>query len=168
MNEVRQERQGVIGRKRELEAEMKTNLDQEYRFKSQLQQSKDELGKLDDVEVRKFQMLYHWDRDTADAVTWYRNNKDKFRMEVFEPPYLSVNVPDRTFASAVEMAFSGNNMKTFVAQCQEDYDTLNHNINDNQVLGRKVWVTTWYRARMDRLFVPPPMERDEACANFPS
>lgn len=57
-------------------------------------------------------------------------------------------------------------MKTFVAQCQEDYDTLNRNINDNQVLGRKVWVTTWYRARMDRLFVPPPMERDEVCVNF--
>ncbi|PBK65782.1 P-loop containing nucleoside triphosphate hydrolase protein [Armillaria solidipes] len=119
------------------------------------------LKKLDNVEVRKLQMLSQWDRDTADAVVWYRNNKDKFRMEVFEPPYLSVNVPDHAFASAVEMAFSGNNMKTFVAQCQEDYDTLNRNINDNQVLGRKVWVTTWYRARMDRLFVPPPMERDE-------
>ncbi|KAK0202992.1 hypothetical protein DFS33DRAFT_1437795, partial [Desarmillaria ectypa] len=161
MGEVRQERQSVIGHKRVLEAEMKTNLDQEYHFKSQLQQSQDELKRLDNVEVRKFRMLSRWDKDTADAVMWYRNNKDKFKMEVFEPPYLSVNVPDRAFASAVEMAFSGNNMKTFVAQCQEDYDTLNRNINDNQVLGRKVWVTTWYRARMDRLFVSPPMERDE-------
>ncbi|KAK0188724.1 P-loop containing nucleoside triphosphate hydrolase protein [Armillaria mellea] len=161
MNELRQERQGVIGRKREFEAEMTTNLDQEYQFKSRLEQSLDELKRLDNVEVRKLQKLAQWDRDTADAVVWYRNNKDKFRMEVFEPPYLSVNVPDHAFASAVEMAFSANNMKTFVAQCQEDYDTLNRNINDNQVLGRKVWVTTWYRARMDRLFVPPPMERDE-------
>ncbi|KAK0457748.1 uncharacterized protein EV420DRAFT_1687453 [Desarmillaria tabescens] len=161
MNEVRHERQNVIGRKRLLEAEMKTNLDQEYRSKSQLQQSQEELRRLDNVEVRKLQMLSRWDRDTADAVTWYRNNKDKFKMEVFEPPYLSVNVPDRAFASAVEMAFSANNMKTFVAQCQEDYDTLNRNLNDNQVLGRKVWVTTWYRARIDRLFVPQPMERDE-------
>lgn len=49
----------------------------------------------------------------------------------------------------------------FVCQCKEDYDTLNHLINDNPGLGHKARVPTWFRPGDDGDLVPPPMERDE-------
>jgi hypothetical protein len=39
-------------------------------------------------------------------VRWLRANKHKFRLEVFEPPILSVTVPDQNFAAAVENSFN--------------------------------------------------------------
>lgn len=42
---------------------------------------------------------------------WLRANKDLFRMEVFEPPALSVTVPDQSFAAAVENSFNQAQMK---------------------------------------------------------
>ena len=51
---------------------------------------------------RKLVELEKWDRDSADAVRWLRKNQDKFRMQVFEPPLLILNVPDWRFTDAVE------------------------------------------------------------------
>lgn len=59
----------------------------------------------------KLRNLSSWDRDVGEAVRWLRNNKDKFRMEVFEPPALSVRVPDQAFAAAVENSFNASQMK---------------------------------------------------------
>ncbi len=51
--------------------------------------------------------------------------------------------------------------KAFVAQCQEDVDTLNKNINDDAVLGRKVRIMTWFRPTQFESLVPPPMNPEE-------
>jgi len=51
--------------------------------------------------------------------------------------------------------------KAFVAQCQEDVDTLNKNVNDDAVLGRKVRVMTWFRPTQFESLVPPPMSPEE-------
>lgn len=42
---------------------------------------------------------------------WLRANKERFRMEVFEPPALSVTVPNVAFAAAVEKCFNAAQMK---------------------------------------------------------
>lgn len=44
-------------------------------------------------------------------VVWIRNNRHRFKLEVFEPPAISLNVPDRRFADAVEAAFNGNQLR---------------------------------------------------------
>jgi len=54
-------------------------------------------------------------------------------------------------------------IQTFVAQSQEDCDTLNHHINDSGALGRKARITTWFRARQDDMLIPPPMSREGVC-----
>lgn len=59
----------------------------------------------------KLEMLARWNRDTADAVRWLRDNHDKFKMEVFEPPYMNVTVPDKSFVAAVESNFDTNAMQ---------------------------------------------------------
>ncbi|KAK7023765.1 structural maintenance of chromosomes protein 5 [Favolaschia claudopus] len=120
-----------------------------------------QLKALDSIEARKLGNLMQWNRDAGDAVHWLRANKDKFKMEVFEPPCLSVTVPDQNFAAAVENSFGPAQMRMFVCQCKEDYDLLNHLINDNPGLGRKARVPTWYRPGTENDLTPPPMTPDE-------
>ncbi|KAJ7773680.1 hypothetical protein DFH07DRAFT_801525 [Mycena maculata] len=120
-----------------------------------------ELKSLDDADAVKLQNLARWNRDVGDAVRWLRDNKDKFKMEVFEPPALSVRVPQHNYADAVEDSFNGNQMQMFVCQCKEDYDTLNYHINDNPGLGRKAKVPTWFRPGTEADLVGPPMSREE-------
>ncbi|KAJ6450196.1 P-loop containing nucleoside triphosphate hydrolase protein [Mycena sanguinolenta] len=119
------------------------------------------LQELDTVDSRKLNRLQQWDRDAADAVRWLRANRDKFRMEVFEPAVLSVAVPNPAFAAGVERCFGSAQLRTFVFQCQEDYDTFNTAINDNPGLGRRARVPTWFRLGTENDLTPPPMPRDE-------
>ncbi|KAF7374118.1 Structural maintenance of chromosomes protein 5 [Mycena sanguinolenta] len=142
-----------------------------------------QLQDLDSIESRKLNNLAQWDRDAADAVRWLRANKDKFRTEVFEPPVLSVTVPNPAFAAAVERCFGPAQLKVrysllplsrphprpppscsscmFVFQNKEDYDVFNNAINDNPGLGRRVRIPTWYRPGTEEDLNPPPMPRDE-------
>ena len=75
------------------------------------------LQKLDDVNVRKLQALGRWDRDTHDAIVWLRNNRDKFKMEVFEPPIMVLTVPDKSFVNAVESCFTAPQLKASDCRC---------------------------------------------------
>ena len=69
------------------------------------------LSQLEDNDHRKLDKLGRWDPDCADTVVWLRANKHRFRMEVFEPPALSVNVPDKKYAAAIESLFNANDMR---------------------------------------------------------
>lgn len=60
------------------------------------------LARLDNVAHQKLDKLGRWDRGCADAVEWLRQNRNEFRMEIFEPPILSCTVPDYRFTDAVE------------------------------------------------------------------
>lgn len=69
------------------------------------------MKQLDDQAHVKLRALEQWDRDCADTVKWLRENRHRFKMEVFEPPMLSLQVPNKNFASAVETLFSANDMR---------------------------------------------------------
>ncbi|KAJ6604030.1 hypothetical protein B0H10DRAFT_2229461 [Mycena sp. CBHHK59/15] len=125
------------------------------------QAAKRELADLDSADTVKLNNLGRWDRDVADAVRWLRANKERFRMQVFEPPIISASVPNPAFAAAVESCFNQNTLKMFVCQCKEDYDLLNNSINDNPGLGRGAHVPTWFRPGTERDLMPPPLSRDE-------
>ncbi|KAF8187572.1 P-loop containing nucleoside triphosphate hydrolase protein [Mycena galopus ATCC 62051] len=120
-----------------------------------------QLRDLDSIEARKLNNLTQWNRDAGDAVRWLRANSHQFRMEVFEPPVLSVTVPNYNFAAAVERCFSQAQIKMFVCQCQEDYELLNSSINDAPGLGRKARIPIWYRPGTEADLTPPPMPLDE-------
>ncbi|EMD40340.1 hypothetical protein CERSUDRAFT_44956, partial [Gelatoporia subvermispora B] len=122
------------------------------------------LRQLDDVSHRKLEALARWDRDCADTVRWLRENRHRFKMEIFEPPTLSVTVPDRRYVSAVENCFSGDQMRTFVAQCEEDYALLNRLIVDTpEGLNRRARIHTWYRAPFPEQQSVPMTEAEVRC-----
>ncbi|KZT07832.1 uncharacterized protein LAESUDRAFT_622835, partial [Laetiporus sulphureus 93-53] len=83
------------------------------------------LKQLEDASHRKFEALEKWDSDCADVIVWLRNNHHKFKIEVFEPPMLCLTVPNSKFVHAVEVCFPSSALKTFIAQCEEDYSLLN-------------------------------------------
>ncbi|KAF8076878.1 hypothetical protein FPV67DRAFT_1605252 [Lyophyllum atratum] len=160
--QINLERADVIARRGSLDDKLKVNIENKARAKSYLDRGYDDLKKLDDVNIRKMQSLQRWDKPCHDAVLWLRNHRHLFKMEVFEPGLLTINVPDRRFVNAVEASFSGFQLRTFICQCQEDSDTFNQHINDNGAIGKGVRVATWFRAQQE--LPPSPMTREEMAA----
>ncbi|KAF8967457.1 P-loop containing nucleoside triphosphate hydrolase protein [Flammula alnicola] len=140
---------------------MQVVVDKRAAFKVTLENGQKELKKQDNDDVRKLAMMQRWDKDTHDAILWVRRNRNLFKMEVFETPFMRLNVKDKRFTNSVEACFATNQLKSFVTQCQEDCDTINHHINDEQALGRKARVTTWFRPHQENLLIPPPMSPEE-------
>jgi hypothetical protein len=69
------------------------------------------LKQLDNVDSQKLEKLGSFNKDAYDAVLWLRQNKDKFRMEIIEPPIISLTVPDKNFQYAVETCMSNVQLK---------------------------------------------------------
>jgi hypothetical protein len=59
------------------------------------------------------QNLLRWDKDCYDGILWLRKNQDQFRMQVFEPPIISLTVPDKNYIHAVEACFNSNQLKVW-------------------------------------------------------
>ncbi|EGO27756.1 hypothetical protein SERLADRAFT_354935 [Serpula lacrymans var. lacrymans S7.9] len=150
-------------RQLDLQDRQRANADASGAQKAQIEAAMSELKKLDDEKHRKLQNLSKWDKDCADAVAWLRNNQNKFKMEVFEPPVICLTVPDKRYTNAVEACFNANQLKTLVVQCPEDYDTLNHYLNDTDKAGLRkgARINTWFRPKQENMLVGPPMSPDE-------
>ncbi|KAI6127379.1 hypothetical protein EDD16DRAFT_283257 [Pisolithus croceorrhizus] len=150
-------------RMEDLQERQKANVEASAAEKVKIANAQDQLKKLDDERHRKLENLRQHDRDCADAVAWLRNNQEKFKMEVFEPPMICCSVPDGRYTNAVEACFSISQLKTFVAQCEEDYQLLNHCFNDSAEAGLRKdgRVNTWYRPKLEHTLVRPPMSMEE-------
>ena len=83
-------------------------------------------------------------------------------MEIFEPAVLCVTVPNRQFVDAVEACFGSTQLRTFVAQCEDDYQLLNRLCVDTpEALGKKARINTWFKARDESKLQPPPLSVDQ-------
>ncbi|KAL1705307.1 hypothetical protein EV121DRAFT_258668 [Schizophyllum commune] len=154
-----------------LQDKMKEVANQKAHLNHRIQRLQDELNGLAQHENKQLSRLYQSDKDAADAVVWLRKNQDKFQMEVIEPAFISVSVVKEyngrptpaSIADAVEACITGYMPRMFVAQCQEDADTLNHWMNDtDQALGRKASIAVWYKPQ-DQL-APPPVPSEQLSA----
>lgn len=67
--------------------------------------------KLDNHQNQKLQALYRYDKDSHDVVLWLRQNRDKFRMPIIEPPMMCLTIPNKNFANAVEACFSAMQLR---------------------------------------------------------
>ncbi|KAJ3553657.1 hypothetical protein NM688_g3492 [Phlebia brevispora] len=139
--------------------QQRRSIQQEAFIKQRIDNANLELQKLNSADHQKLANLGRWDKDCADTVVWLRENKHRFRMEIFEPPFLSVNISDKRFTAAIEACFGGNEMKSFVMQCDEDYKLFNHLVVDtSEALGRKARLNTWFRHVQTS---PPPVSKEE-------
>ena len=80
------------------------------------------MKELDNVDVQRLQAMERWDKDTYDAIIWVRNNKNLFKMEVFETPYMRLTVKDKKYANAIEACFNANQLKVnHIFVCRQDF-----------------------------------------------
>lgn len=162
LQQINNERQGVRKRVNDIQSKLIGNADRYGAQKNLIGQANMEMVKLDDVGHRRMQALQQFNVDHHDAVLWLRANKSRFKMEVFEPLFISISVKEpRKHATAMEGLISSDRLKTFVAQCQEDYDTFNRCVNDEGCLGRKANINTWFRTVNPDCMPQPPMSHDE-------
>ena len=121
------------------------------------------------------------DPDTADAVRWLWHNQRRFEKMVLMPPCLSISVPKRRFADAIETCFDYNTLrvswpyfrnkcgklkvmlKTFVAQTQADFELFKSLLVDTPAgVGRPLKIHVWFEEHPD---IPrQPLDRDEVIA----
>ncbi|KAJ3780522.1 hypothetical protein GGU10DRAFT_391209 [Lentinula aff. detonsa] len=159
--EYTRERTEINARRDECDGRLKEKMEEKAVVMRKIEQAQRNLSQLDSVEHQKLQRLAQFNQDTADAVVWLRSNKHRFRKEIIEPAVLTLNVPNGRYAPAVESIMNGDRFKTFVAQCRDDYDLLNELINDQGALGRKAWISTWFRDINTTPITEPPMTQDE-------
>ena len=69
------------------------------------------LKKQDNADVQKLNSLIRWDKDTHDAILWVRQNRNLFKMEVFETPFMRLNVKDKRYTNAVEASFNSSQLR---------------------------------------------------------
>ncbi|RPD67470.1 P-loop containing nucleoside triphosphate hydrolase protein [Lentinus tigrinus ALCF2SS1-7] len=120
------------------------------------------LQQLDSVSHQKLEMLRRFDPDCAEVVEWLRKNQNRFRMEIFEPAMLCVTVPNRAYVDAVEACFGGPQLRTIVAQCEEDYQLLNRLCVDTpEAIGRKARINTWFKPADHSRLPPPPASAEQ-------
>ncbi|KAJ7594061.1 P-loop containing nucleoside triphosphate hydrolase protein [Mycena floridula] len=155
------ERHGITANITSTNASMKVNINERSAVENRIGNLKNQIRQLDSVDVQKLDNLRRWDADTADVIVWLRQNQTQFKHPIIEPPVMTLTVTDPKYTSAVEACFNANQLKTFVAQCHEDYNTFNRLVQDQQCIGRRVRVAIWFRAQQTHLQSTPPMEVDE-------
>lgn len=162
LRQLNAEHNQTRNRMEDLQERQKANVESSAVEKAKIADAHEQLQKLDDERHRKLERLRQQDRDCAEAVAWLRNNQDRFKMEVFEPPMICCSVSDKKYTNAVEACFSKTQLKTLVAQCEEDYELLNRCLNDSAEAGlrRDAKVNTWYRPKTERSLMgaPAPLE----------
>ncbi|KAJ4478957.1 hypothetical protein J3R30DRAFT_3657097 [Lentinula aciculospora] len=154
--EFTRERNNIGVRRDECDSRLREKIDEKAVILRRIEQAQRNLHQLDSVDHQKLQSLARFNQDTADAVVWLRLNTHRFRKDIIEPAILTLTVPDMRYAPAVESVMSGDRFK--------DYDLLNELVNDQGVLGRKAWISTWFRDPNSTQLAEPPMTQDELLA----
>ncbi|EPQ58883.1 P-loop containing nucleoside triphosphate hydrolase protein [Gloeophyllum trabeum ATCC 11539] len=155
----------LAAKQSQLQDRQRTHADEVAKWKADISNAQQGINRLNDVHHQKLQALARWDRDCAETIEWLRQNQHRFKMPIIEPAAISCTVPNKAYATAVEACFGATQMKTFVAQCEEDYELLNHLVIDtDKALGRRARVPTWFRPHSEASLVPPPLSPEEMAA----
>ncbi|KAI0774684.1 P-loop containing nucleoside triphosphate hydrolase protein [Trametes elegans] len=161
LKELNQNNNLTRQRQQELQEEQRANVEKGSRCKLEIDQIHRNLQQLDSQAHQKSEALRHNDPDCYAVVNWLRENKHRFRMEIFEPATLCVTVPNRAYIDAVESCFGLTQLKTFVAQCEEDYSLLNRLCVDTpEAIGHKARINTWFKVRDESRLPPSPAPRE--------
>ncbi|KAI0030174.1 P-loop containing nucleoside triphosphate hydrolase protein [Vararia minispora EC-137] len=160
IRQVNQLSQGMRSKQIDLQDRQRANVEVTSQARQEFNAAQTAMAQLEDEAHRKLDNYARFDPDGAAVVRWLRENRGRFRMPVIEPPALSVTVPNRAYADAIEACFNSFQIRTFVAQCEEDYQLLNRlAVDTTEAIGRRARISTWFRGDADR--GTPPMTEDE-------
>ncbi|NXK89107.1 SMC5 protein, partial [Formicarius rufipectus] len=127
LKKLQEERENIDSHVSDLRAEKRNQEREEKRII-------DHLEHLNNIMKMKEENLKGRFQDTYSALMWLRKNKDKFKKRVCEPMMLEINTRDSRHAKYVENHISGDDMRAFVFESQEDMETFLAEIRDHQKL----------------------------------
>lgn len=109
----------------------------------------------DVVEIR-FNILRQRHIHAYKAALWLRENKHRFRKNVYEPIMTQINVIDQQCAKYVEMHIPFNDMAAFVCEDKEDMKTFMNIVRDT--LNHKVGAVLAPNASLESFIPSKPIE----------
>jgi len=86
------------------------------------------LTALDDMRKQRLERLRTNDPDAFKVFRWCESNRNLFRMPVFGPLVLEMNVPDSLHAKYLEHMIPGWLLTAMITQCPEDRDVISEEI----------------------------------------
>ncbi|KAI6651460.1 Structural maintenance of chromosomes protein 5 [Oopsacas minuta] len=86
----------------------------------QLDDIRREIHVLNDIRTQRLKMMAHSEPDTIASVEWLIKNKDRFKMQIFEPIITVVNATNVKYAKMLEACIKFKERYAFVAQNVED------------------------------------------------
>lgn len=104
------------------------------RLNRSINEANGRLRQIEDMKNQRLNLLKLKNRHTYEAVLWLRENQHLFKMKIFEPPFLEVQVKDQRFANEIECFFNRNTMFLFVSQCREDTELFLSELSDKKNL----------------------------------
>ncbi|XP_068624115.1 structural maintenance of chromosomes protein 5 [Battus philenor] len=75
---------------------------------------------LEDVDVKRLEVLRTYSEDCYKAVMWLRENKQMFSKPVYEPMILEINFTEPKFARYLESAVPSRDLVAFTFECSQD------------------------------------------------
>ncbi|KAI9004177.1 P-loop containing nucleoside triphosphate hydrolase protein [Gaertneriomyces semiglobifer] len=86
------------------------------------------LSSLDNVRLQRMATLQRADKDTYQAAQWINENTHRLKKPVVGPICMEISVKDPRYADAVEKGIGWKNLRTILAQCEEDYNTISEEL----------------------------------------
>ncbi|KAF9166857.1 Structural maintenance of chromosomes protein 5 [Mortierella sp. AD011] len=121
----------------------------------EIEKEKDKLDALDDIRNRRLEQLRIQDNHVFEAVLWLREHSKEFKMHVFEPVCLELNIKNMKHVMAVEGAIRAH-IKTIVCQTREDYDYITRELLDKKKLRVNIIAPTARDLDLDNHNSPVP------------
>lgn len=87
---------------------------------------------------RRMEMLKKYHLDTYRAVCWLRENRQMFKDEIIEPPYVQLGIRDQGFAVEVENFLGFQALSPFICKCGEDFEEFVRIMKDEKKWGINV------------------------------
>lgn len=118
LKEISPQETAVAQRKHQVTEEMR-------RIRNEIVEYQSKIKNIEDVDRNRLNMLrgegltpiYH-------AVIWLRENKNKFRAPIYEPPLISLSVKNSAMAMYVENSIGFNDLKAFFCENKDDMNDL--------------------------------------------
>ncbi|KAF9209114.1 Structural maintenance of chromosomes protein 5 [Haplosporangium sp. Z 27] len=117
----------------ELQSKQNQILEEGAQNRKRLVDCKKRLDALDDIRNRRLEKLRNQDSDVYEAVLWLREHQKEFKMHVFEPVCLELNIKNMKHVNAIEFAIR-NHLKTIVCQTRDDYNYITSELLDKKKL----------------------------------
>ncbi|XP_041363245.1 structural maintenance of chromosomes protein 5-like [Gigantopelta aegis] len=92
------------------------------------------LRQIQDISNRRLELLRQRHKHTYEAVTWLRQNKNKFKKNIYEPMLLCLNVKNPDHAKYIESHISFNDIRAFVCEDPDDLELFMSVMRDEQKL----------------------------------